>query len=91
MFHKTDTIWDAYESADGDNTYLWRMVANASAVVDEVPHGIESSFGHGSTLSFTSISTYNAWPEAVNNASIFPYLHEDRIQEHPEFSAFIKS
>lgn len=91
MLHKTDTNWDAYESENGGNSYLWRIVDNVSAVVNEVPHGIESGFGHGSTLSFTSISSYNAWPEEANNASIFPYLNQDRIQEYPEFSAFIKN
>ncbi len=91
MFHKTDTIWEAYESADGHNTYLWRVVHHVSPIVNQVPRGMESDFGQENILSFTPISTYNAWPEEVDNASIFPYLNQDQIQEHPEFSAFIKN
>ena len=90
MFYKTDRDRDAYESREGDNTYLWRVENNISPIVEEMPRGIESGFGYGSTLSLTPISIYNTWPEKVDNASIFQYLNQDREQDYPEFSGFIK-
>lgn len=91
MLHKTDTDGDAYESADGDNSYFWRIVENVSPIVDEVPHPVESDFGHGRGLSSAAISIHNAWPETVDNASVFLYLNQDWAQDYPEFSAFIKN
>ena len=82
--HKTDV--DALIAFEQPNNYYrWQIVPQVSDVVDEHPQPSSSSFSNIGA----PITVYNNWPEALSNASIFPYLLPSTHASN--FHAFVRN